>query len=155
IKVGETFYDPFCGSGGLLLESSIIGAHTLGSDLDYRAVRSSVINMRSLGARNYSLFIGDSRFLPVKKVDAIATDPPYAIQSSTHGKTIKDLAFEFLSETQKILKNEGYIVFCLPKKHEPEKIVEKIQGLKIQKIIDTRIHRSLTRRILVMVKTNA
>jgi hypothetical protein len=36
--VGDTIYDPFCGSGTLLVEASVLGRSSIGSDIDPLAV---------------------------------------------------------------------------------------------------------------------
>lgn len=37
-RQGASLLDPFCGSGGILLAAAALGAHTVGSDLDWRVV---------------------------------------------------------------------------------------------------------------------
>ncbi len=150
ISTDSIVYDPFCGSGGLLIEASLIGAYTLGSDVDYKAIKVSKVNVGYYSkTTHYSLIIADSRSLPLKKVDAIVTDPPYSIQSSTHGQDISRLIIAFLSNAKKVIKSRGYLVMSLPKKHQPEKLVKEMD-MSIRTIIDARIHRSLTRRIIVV-----
>ena len=149
IKEGDIFYDPFCGGGGFLIESSILGAYSIGSDISKEAALGAVQNLKNFSDGNFAILRSDSRKLSIKKVDAIATDPPYAIQSSTHGKQIRDLLQDFLIESKTILKQGKYLVFSCPRKIEPEKIVKKV-GFEIVSIIDARIHKSLTRRIIVV-----
>ncbi len=149
ISQNEMFYDPFCGGGGFLIEAATLGANVLGSELDKFAVYGCNQNMKFYKNNYYSIIRSDSRHLPIKEVDAIATDPPYAIQSSTHGENVNNLIFEFLIEARTILKKDGYLVFSSPAKHESELIAEKA-GFSIQKILDTRLHKSLTRRIIVL-----
>ncbi len=150
ISTGEVFYDPFCGAGGFLIEASILGAYVLGSDLDFSAVKGTDINLHFLGEGHYSLLHGDSRHIPIKHVHAIATDPPYSIQSSTYGKTISGLIEQFLEESKSILEQNRHLVFSSPSYSDPERIAEKV-GYKMKTIIDARVHRSLTRRIVVLM----
>jgi len=149
IREGETFYDPFCGGGGLLIEASVIGAYTIGSDISAEAISSSKINMRKFGRNAYSIIRGDSRTLSVKTAQGIATDPPYSIQSSTHGETVSELISDFLIESKTILEPERYLVFSCPSQVKPEKLAQKAD-YEIVSMIDTRIHKSLTRRIMVI-----
>jgi len=149
IGQNEIFYDPFCGGGGFLIEAATLGANVLGSELDKFAVYGCNQNMKFYKNNYYSVIRSDSRHLPFKEVDAIATDPPYAIQSSTHGENVNNLIYEFLIEARTILKKDAYLVFSSPAKHESELIAEKA-GYSIQKILDTRLHKSLTRRIFVL-----
>ncbi|MHA1865839.1 MAG: THUMP domain-containing protein [Candidatus Heimdallarchaeaceae archaeon] len=154
VKRDSIFYDPFCGGGGLLLESTLLGAYSIGSDLDYRAIECSKINLKAYVQKKYELIVTDSRKLPIIHADAIATDPPYSIQSSTHGEEILSLLSKFLKEAQNILKKGSYCVFCSPKKNQPEKIIDYFPSFNLKTMIDTRIHGSLTRRIIVLVKNS-
>ncbi|MHA1116413.1 MAG: THUMP domain-containing protein, partial [Candidatus Heimdallarchaeaceae archaeon] len=154
VRKDSIFYDPFCGGGGLLLESLLLGAYSIGSDLDYRAIESSKVNLKTYVQKKYELLVADSRKLPIIRADAIATDPPYSIQSSTHGEEILSLLSKFLEEAQSLLKKGSYCVFCSPKKNQPEKIIEDFPSFSLKTIIDTRIHKSLTRRIIVLVKNS-
>lgn len=149
VKNGDTFFDPFCGGGGFLLEASEIGAYAIGSDIDKFAVLGSKENLSQYRSFNTAIYRGDSRCSAIKVVDAIATDPPYATQSSTHGENVPDLVYNFLKDSLKILKNKGYLVFSTPAVIKPEKIVEKTD-FKLIKTIDCVIHKSLTRRIMVL-----
>lgn len=36
---GATLLDPFCGTGGILIEAEMLGIHTLGSDFDPLMIR--------------------------------------------------------------------------------------------------------------------
>lgn len=150
LSKGEVLYDPFSGSGGILLEAIALGMHSFGSDLDYRAVRGAKKNIDYYFYSGAALFIADSRFTPLKKVDGIATDPPYSIQSSTHGEQVNTLLTDFLKEMKKILKKNKILVMCAPKRNHPEKLAESLNWT-VKTVIDERLHRSLTRRVLVLV----
>ncbi|MBY9000376.1 MAG: RsmD family RNA methyltransferase [Candidatus Heimdallarchaeota archaeon] len=149
IKRDEMFYDPFCGGGGFLIEATTIGANVIGSDVDKFAIHGCNQNMKFYKNNFSSIIRSDSRFLPIKEVDAIATDPPYSIQSSTHGENVNNLIYDFLIESRTILKKDGYLVFSSPAKHRSELLAERA-GFSVQKVLDTRIHKSLTRRIIVL-----
>jgi len=149
VKKGDNFLDPFCGTGGFVLEAAFIGAYSIGLDIDQEAVLSADKNLRKYKQGLYSIIRGDSRSIAIKGVEAIATDPPYAIQSSTKGAKVEDLIHNFLINARKILKLGNYLVFSCPSKQNPEDIVLDT-GFTIEIIIDTRIHKSLTRRILVL-----
>ncbi|MCE7740820.1 MAG: hypothetical protein GOP50_00045 [Candidatus Heimdallarchaeota archaeon] len=149
VKQGDTFFDPFCGGGGFLLEAFELGAYSIGSDLDGFAIQGSKENLSQFKNFNTSIYRGDSRYLAIKAVDAIATDPPYSLQSSTHGADLSDLVYEFLIDARKVLKSNGFLVFSAPAAVAPEKIVEKTD-YKLVTLIDCVIHKSLTRRILVL-----
>jgi tRNA (guanine10-N2)-dimethyltransferase len=148
VREGDIFYDPFCGGGGFLIESSILGAYSLGSDISAEAVLGAASNLRKFSEGEFAIIRSDSRQSVIRRTDAIATDPPYSIQSSTHGEQIKDLLFDFLRKSKTILEPGRFLVFSSPKKINPEEIVKQV-GFDIVSIIDARIHKSLTRRIIV------
>ncbi|PWN34696.1 tRNA guanosine-2'-O-methyltransferase [Meira miltonrushii] len=92
---GKLFYDPFAGTGSLLLAAAAYGAHVLASDIDARMMRGKNSAKGSLGilrsAKQYGtehLFIDSLCFdvtqHPLRKgglFDAIVADPPYGIRA--------------------------------------------------------------------------
>jgi len=149
IRRGEIFFDPFCGGGGFLLEASYLGAYAIGTDLDSYAVKGSVRNMKQFKRSNCEVLQGDSRNISIKFFHAVATDPPYSLQSSTHGEKVSKLTYDFLIESKEYLMKNRYLVYCTPSSLESEAIVEKTD-YQIVTLIDTFIHKSLTRRVLVL-----
>ncbi len=47
-KKDETIYDPFCGTGTVLIEAALWGFNTLGSDIDARMVAATQTNLAAL-----------------------------------------------------------------------------------------------------------
>ena len=60
-----------------------------------------------------------------KKIEAIATDPPYGQASSLRKKTMEQLLRKFLKNAHKNLRDGGYLVIILPKRM---KIKSKLEG---------------------------
>lgn len=149
IKKGEILLDPFCGSGGFIIESLQLGIYTIGFDIDKYAISGSKENFPLKEKGFFSLLVGDSRNIMIRTVNAIVTDPPYSIQSSTHGENLLDLIKEFLLESKNVISPQGYIVFCCPHNSNSEQIAIDL-GFEIVTIIDARMHKSLTRRIIVL-----
>lgn len=59
-KVKEgIIWDPFCGSGTVLMEAAMLGLDVLGSDIDYRALENSQKNIQWLSEEGY---IGDIKY---------------------------------------------------------------------------------------------
>lgn len=105
IKKGDIIFDPFVGTGSLLVAASHFGGYTLGSDIDFlmlhgrtRPTRitqktrekdeSVAANMRQYGSSSYYIDVVISDFsYPLWRsnmyIDAIITDPPYGIREST------------------------------------------------------------------------
>lgn len=85
-------YDPFVGTGSLILACAHFGAHVMGADIDVRTVRNQNPKMRveanfeHSGLSQYltGLFLGDNSKRPLRVnpiFDAIVTDPPYGIRA--------------------------------------------------------------------------
>lgn len=151
VKPGSLLLDPFCGTGGIVIEAALLGAKTLGSDIDKKMVEGCLKNLKSLNIQDVELFSADISEIPekVKKVDAIATDPPYGRAATTNREdilTLYERAFEAFSE---VLKPGGYASVVLPKE---ELIVKGREHLQLIETHAMRVHRSLTRTFCVFQK---
>ncbi len=77
-----TILDPFCGSGGLLIEAALAGRHVTGIDIDPRQVARAEENLAHYGAAA-TLSVGDAKRCDrYGTFDAIVTDLPWG-QNST------------------------------------------------------------------------
>jgi len=150
IKKGQTLLDPFCGTGGILIEAGIIGARVIGTDIDYKMVKGTQKNLEHCGIGDYQVFREDARKLELpSKVDSIVTDPPYGISASTRGEKSEDLYQQSMQSLQGLLKDDGRM--CLATPHYLD-LEEVLAGTKF-KIIEQhhiRMHKSLTRVISVL-----
>lgn len=91
VKEGDIVLDPFCGTGGFLIEAGLIGAKLIGCDIDWRMASGTLINLeeynlldkvikvKRLDAKYVKEFLNE---LNIEKVDAIVTDPPYGISTA-------------------------------------------------------------------------
>jgi tRNA (guanine10-N2)-dimethyltransferase len=146
---GETFLDPFCGVGGIAIEASLLGCNVVGVDALFRMVRSARRNLAHFGLKSFGLLRGDARNLPLRSVDAIATDPPYGTGASTLKSTTKDILASFLPQAKMILSPGGKVVFASPLGTGGVELAES-QGFKVCDRHELYVHRSLTREILVL-----
>lgn len=148
IKNNQVLFDPFCGTGGILIEAGLVGAKTIGSDIDEKMVKGCKKNLEYFGIKNYALFQSDVGDVNIK-CDAIVTDPPYGRSASTKKENIEKLYERAFDVFRKILKKEGYLVIALPDK----KFMEL--GKKYLNLLEShpvRVHRSLTRYFCVYRK---
>ncbi|MFB6088527.1 MAG: methyltransferase domain-containing protein [Candidatus Aenigmatarchaeota archaeon] len=156
IKPGEKLLDPFCGTGGILLESSLIGCETYGSDFVEEMVEGSGMNLAyfNTNAEIRTLDVKDlkKKWSDVEPFEAIVTDPPYGTSSKVGGENIKQLYENALSEISKVLVKDGKCVICAPKKIEMKKLIP--ESLELEEIFEEKVHGSLTRKIFVMSKIN-
>ena len=152
IHSDETLLDPFCGTGGILIEAGIIGARVIGADIDYKMVKGTIENLQHCGISDYQVFQDDARKLELPtKVDAIVTDPPYGISASTGGEKSENLYRQSMRSLEGLIKDDG--LMCLATPHYLD-LDEILRGTKF-KIIEQhhiRMHKSLTRVISVLGK---
>jgi len=82
VRAGEILLDPFCGTGGILMEASAIGARAVGVDIQQEMAIGACKNIKFYGL-NAEFIVGDAQELPIRdeSVDAIATDFPYGRSS--------------------------------------------------------------------------
>ena len=150
-KPGSRFLDPFCGSGGILLEAGMIGCELVGADIDPVMSHGSKENLRALGVHSANICVGDARKIPFREIDSIATDPPYGRSSSTKGNEVSVLVEASLKQMASILKPQSRICISLPSNMSVKKL--EIRHLKIDEIHSFRVHRSLTRNIVTFVRS--
>lgn len=151
-KKGSTVLDPFCGTGGILIEAGIVGAKVIGTDIDEKMVEGTKKNLEYCNIKDYKIFQGDARYITLEeKVDAIVTDPPYGISASTAGIDSKKIYEESLVSMQELLKEDGYICMATPHYLDIHELVSHTK-FKIIEQYKIRMHKSLTRVISVITK---
>jgi len=143
VRPDEIFYDPFCGTGGILLEAELVGAQTLGSDIDPRMINGLCDNIR-----DPVCFRADTCQLPIEDgvIDAIATDLPYGQSTAISAPSLERLYDASLSEIRRILKRGGRAVVVTHRDISSS----ASEYFDIINAFDQRVHKSLTRRILVL-----
>jgi len=118
VREDEYFLDPFCGTGSLLIESSIMGMKTLGFDLTRWIARGAKLNLKGFSLDFEGILRCDSTWpnLPLTKIDGISTDVPYGRASSTKGKDTETIIQEFttaLANLAKDRKEHKKPVYCV------------------------------------------
>jgi tRNA (guanine10-N2)-dimethyltransferase len=144
VRTGDIMLDPFCGTGGILIEGDLLGARAIGSDFDPLMVQGSRKN--SAGS---DLMLADATHLPLEdhSVDAAVTDFPYG-QSVCIKKadTMDRLYGDALEEIRRVLKSGKRAVVVTHRDISPI----AAEYFTILQRHDQRVHKSLTRRILVL-----
>jgi tRNA (guanine10-N2)-dimethyltransferase len=140
---GESLFDPFCGTGGFLLEAELLGARAAGGDADPEMVAGSRLNLR-----HTDLVRLDAGALPLRpgSVDAVATDLPYGQSSWIRGRDLDRLTPLALREIAHVLRPGRRAVIVAHRDIRP--FVP--ESLAILQHHEQRVHRSLTRRFLVL-----
>jgi tRNA (guanine10-N2)-dimethyltransferase len=143
-RAGETLLDPFCGTGGILIEAELLGMHAIGSDFDPAMIAGSRLN-----AKGSDLLIGDATSLPFPdhSIDSIVTDFPYG-QSVCILKadTMDQLYSDALSEIRRVLRPGRRAVVVT---HRDISTIAA-QHMNVLQQHNQRVHKSLTRRVLVL-----
>ncbi|MEF8879825.1 MAG: THUMP domain-containing protein [Candidatus Thermoplasmatota archaeon] len=144
VRKDEFLLDPFCGTGGILIEAGLIGVNVVGSDVERKMVEGCRDTLDFYGIENYKVFhadIGDIKNF-VDDVDAVVTDFPYGKATTTVGEPLERLYRRSFDSIEEALKRDGRaVVGCA--NEEMLKIGKKF--LDLEKIFRYRVHSSLTR----------
>jgi tRNA G10 N-methylase Trm11 len=128
---GGVIYDPFVGSGSILLESLLLGYRAAGSDISAAAVADTKANLKWLkkeypetSKREAGAFVADaSRPLPVAAPDAIVTEGylGHPVRQTTsyaeilaEERTVGLLLEKFLAQAANISPTGSRLVITLP-----------------------------------------
>ena len=143
IKKG-TLVDPFCGTGGILIEAGLMGFKAVGYDADEKMIVKANKNLEHYKITNYSLEKNDAIALKTK-INFLATDLPYG--KNTKKQDLEKLYFLFLKKLKKILQKKAVIIF--PHYINYKYLIKK-SGLKLKKEFSYYMHKGLTRKIAVL-----
>lgn len=140
--------DPFCGTGGILLEAGLLGRRTIGIDLSLQMTSGAKLNLKYFGIRDTTIINGN--FLDTEinqEIDSVVTDMPYGRNAPLHRQQLGELYRESIKKFSELLSSGKRCVLALSD-------MELLQGydsfFTIVGIIDHRIHKSLTRHYVVM-----
>jgi tRNA (guanine10-N2)-dimethyltransferase len=153
IKEGELLLDPFCGTGGMLMEGGLIGARVVGTDIDWNMKNGSAINCEYVGIKDYKTYKVDINELKMYELcDAVVTDPPYGISTTTGGRD--DLIFkDFLLAIKRNMKDDALLVMASPHFVNIDQFLDEV-GFKLLERYEIKMHKSLTRIISVIALDN-
>ena len=152
IKEGELLLDPFCGTGGILIEAGLIGCKVVGSDIYWKMQNGTAINLDHYGITDYRTFHLDVRELKMyEKVASVVTDPPYGISTSTGDVDGEEIFKEFFHAIYDNMKDDAYLCMASPHYVDLKPMVDEV-GFIIVEQYRIKMHRSLTRIISVIRK---
>jgi tRNA (guanine10-N2)-dimethyltransferase len=140
----ETVLDPFCGTGGILIEAADMGMKAKGIDLLEKMVVNSKGNLEHFGLEG-KIKKGDVGESKNQSFEAIVTDPPYGIASSTGGENISELLQRTMNIFSEAMEKGKRIVMAISN----PKLIQTTNFKKIYHF-EWYIHKSLTRNILVL-----
>ncbi len=143
VRPGERVFDPFCGTGGILLEAREIGVLILGSDFDPAMVAGYRQNLPES-----DVMIADATAVPIcdHALDAVVTDLPYGQSVRIRANSMDRLYDGSLAEVRRILR-PGRRAVVVTHRDITDIAARHFTVLQVH---EQRVHRSLTRRILVL-----
>ncbi len=150
VPMAGTVLDPFCGTGGVLLEATQLGLRGVGLDRERGMVLGTRTSLHSV-QRAPDLAVADAGRPPLRAglIHGIATDPPYGRAASTRGETIDQLYTRAFAAFADLLPRAGHLAIVLPN----ERWIER--GSEFLELVEThalRVHRSLVRHFCVFVR---
>jgi len=149
VPTGGSLLDPFCGTGGILIEASLMGLRALGSDISADMVEGCRVNLEHFGARSERLEVVDVGDIAdvFDHVDAVATDPPYGRSATTMREGLISLYARSLASMAEVIKEGGGagIVF-------PHPCPVGVEGLAFVESHEQRVHKSLSRHYCVFTR---
>lgn len=149
---GDLVLDPFCGTGGILIEAGLIGCKVAGSDVNWKMKNGTAINLEYCGIENYRTFNVDVRELKMyEKVDSVVTDPPYGISTSTGDIDGDEIFNEFFHSIYSNMKDDAYLCMASPHYVDLQPMIDEV-GFQLVEQYHIKMHRSLTRVISVIKK---
>lgn len=150
-KAEDMVFDPFCGTGSMLIEAAMIGCRILGTDVQRRMTKGSLRNLTYFNIKPEGVIVADARRLPIRKVDCIVTDPPYGRSATTVKRTTSQIVKEILTSAQDMLNRKQHICIAAPKTLNVGQMGTTL-GYKHLESHFIYVHRSLTREIAVFEK---
>jgi tRNA (guanine10-N2)-dimethyltransferase len=145
IKKGAVV-DPFCGTGGVLIEAGLIGLKPVGYDIDEAALSKCRRNLKFYGIRKYQLKKADATKIN-QKINYLVTDLPYGRNTKVEGSLV-NLYMSFLKALKKSLNESAVVVF--PDFVNYKELIKKAK-LEVKKEFSYYIHKSLTKKIVMLV----
>ena len=152
VTEGQLLLDPFCGTGGILIEAGLIGCKVVGSDIYWKMKNGAAINLDHFGITDYRTFNLDVRELKMyEKVAAVVTDPPYGISTSTGDIEGDNIFKEFFIAIYDNMRDDAYLCMASPHYVDLKPMADEV-GFEIVEQYGIKMHRSLTRIISVIRK---
>ncbi|UAL07938.1 MAG: methyltransferase domain-containing protein [Candidatus Methanogranum gryphiswaldense] len=116
VKRGGVVLDPFCGTGGILIEAAEMGMKTIASDFDEEMIIGCQENMNFYGLKLDDFAVADIGDIPelFDGINAVATDPPYGRSTKTGGENIDQIYSRALKTIPRVLEPDSRAGVVLP-----------------------------------------
>ncbi len=142
IRPGQTLIDPFCGTGGVIIEAAMMGINTTGIDMDALMVHKCALNLEYFNIEA-DILQGDA--LGIKgKFDHMVTDLPYGL-SSRLSSGLTELYHKFMRKSIEHVRGTSVVMFPSFVDHK-----EFLHGWEEVASYEHYLHKNLTKRIVVI-----
>lgn len=147
VRRGDRLLDPFCGTGGILIEAATIGARACGSDISPEMVEGCLRNLEHFDLHHERVEVADIGDIGglFGTVEAVATDPPYGRATSTRKEPLGGLYDRALASMASVLEAGSWAGVVLPCP-----CPERIDGLERVQVHVQKVHRSLDRNYCIL-----
>ena len=137
VRRGGTVLDPFCGTGGIVIEAAEMGMKAIASDFDPEMVAGTRENMDFYHLALHDFEVLDIGAIPERfhEIDAVVCDPPYGRSTKTGGEKIDRIYSRALEAFPKVLTENGKAGVVLP--HPFENPYMKLDSMYIQYVHGT------------------
>ncbi len=148
-RENEIILDPFCGTGGILIEAALTGRRIIGNDYLLSMVTGTKMNLKYYNIYDYKIYNDDIHDLEIdEKVNGIATDMPYGRSSSVTGD-IEDLYKTSFEKFHKFLIDHGKCAVAI---NDLSRLKYSKKYFKLIYSVPVYQHRSLTRHFVTLEK---
>lgn len=144
LSKGKSIIDPFCGTGGILIEGAFAGRKMYGYDISRWMLEKCKKNLNFYKLKT-EVAGGDATVFR-KKCDAIVTELPFG--KNTKSQDLVALYTVFLLNAK---KNTKKIVASFPDFVDYKKLLKQT-GWHIENDFSIYVHKSLTKHVVVMKK---
>ncbi len=156
-------FDPFCGTGGILIEALVRGIASVGIDVDYECVKGCIKNLRhfSKGRKSgFNLLHASTFSLPIRdELDfglegtVTVTDPPYGRLES-----LKHSSFEtYVGAVLRFSRSHAALCFAMPEASidEVSSFVKNDPGITIVSVQKKQEHSGFARAIMILKRRHS
>ena len=150
-KIGGYVLDPFCGTGTVLIEATLIGCKSIGIDVKRKMARGALRNVHHFNLIPEGIIMADGRKIPMVKVDCVVTDPPYGRSATTLKSNTKSIVEGVLESAYPLLDKGQRICIASPKTLGIKEVGEA-SGYRHLESCFAYVHRTLTREVAVFKK---
>ena len=166
VKKNEILLDPFCGTGGFLIEAGLMGIKSAGYDINRIMIKSCIENLKYYKIKGYKIKSRNATDIN-DKFDCVVSDLPYGLNSNVISEyhkgnwkkwrinkkiqkkgfisDLEEFYLLFLKNLRKKLKKKAVIVF--PNYVNYRKLLKQSK-FRIEKEFSNYVHGSLTRKIV-------